>query len=40
MKIIPWTVNDEEAMAKMISLKVDGIITDYPGKVIEKLKKK
>lgn len=40
MKIIPWTVNDEEAIAKMISLKVDGIITDYPGKVIEKLKKK
>lgn len=39
MKIIPWTVNDEEAIVKMISLKVDGIITDYPGKVIEKLKK-
>jgi len=39
MKIIPWTVNDEEAIMKMISLKVDGIITDYPGKVIEKLKK-
>lgn len=37
MKIIPWTVNDEEAIIKMIALKVDGIITDYPDRVIVKL---
>ena len=33
MKIIPWTVNDSLAIKKMISLKVDGIITDYPARV-------
>lgn len=37
MKIIPWTVNDVKDIENMISLKVDGIITDYPGSVIEKL---
>ena len=30
MKIIPWTVNEEEDMKRMLSLGVDGIITDYP----------
>lgn len=38
MKIIPWTVNEEKDIVNMISLKVDGIITDYPDRVIEKLK--
>ena len=37
MKIIPWTVNENKDIVSMISLKVDGIITDYPGSVIEKL---
>ncbi|MAZ26545.1 MAG: glycerophosphodiester phosphodiesterase [Cytophagaceae bacterium] len=37
MKLIPWTVNDSLAIAKMIELKVDGIITDYPERVIEAL---
>lgn len=40
MRIIPWTVNDDTAISTMITLKVDGIITDYPGKVIEKLNSK
>ncbi len=39
MKIIPWTVNENKDIESMISLKVDGIITDYPNRVIEKLKK-
>ena len=30
MKIIPWTVNSVEEMKRLINLKVDGIITDYP----------
>ena len=30
MDLIPWTVNDVETMKKMIDLKVDGMITDYP----------
>ena len=30
MKIVPWTVNEEEEMKKLIEWGVDGIITDYP----------
>lgn len=30
MKIIPWTVNDKKEIKKLIRMKVDGIITDYP----------
>lgn len=28
-RVIPWTVNTEEAMQKMIDMKVDGIVTDH-----------
>jgi glycerophosphoryl diester phosphodiesterase len=40
-KIIPWTVNEIGDINLMIDLKVDGIISDYPNKVIQlkKLKK-
>lgn len=37
MKIIPWTVNEPEAIMKMIDLGVDAIITDYPERVLELL---
>lgn len=37
MRLIPWTVNDEKDIDRMIELKVDGIITDYPERVINKL---
>jgi len=30
MKIIPWTVNEEEDMTRLLDMGVDGIITDYP----------
>lgn len=30
MRVIPWTVNDAEAMERLIGLGVDGLITDYP----------
>ena len=30
IRIIPWTVNEEEDMVKLLDLGVDGIITDYP----------
>ena len=32
MKVIPWTVNEVKDMKKMLKLKVDGIITDYPNR--------
>lgn len=35
MKLIPWTVNDPIEMERLLSLKVDGIITDYPDRLIE-----
>ncbi|WP_034921333.1 glycerophosphodiester phosphodiesterase family protein [Gillisia sp. CAL575] len=35
MELIPWTVNEKEDIRKMIDLNVDGIISDYPEKVIE-----
>jgi glycerophosphoryl diester phosphodiesterase len=28
---VPWTVNDPARMAELIGLKVEGIVTDYPG---------
>lgn len=34
IKVLPWTVNDEAAMKKMEELKVDGIISDYPDKLV------
>ncbi|HEB11618.1 MAG TPA: glycerophosphodiester phosphodiesterase, partial [Spirochaetales bacterium] len=30
LKIIPWTVNDEVYMKRLIEWGVDGIITDKP----------
>jgi glycerophosphoryl diester phosphodiesterase len=33
MKIIPWTVNEAMDMERLISMGVDGIITDYPDRL-------
>lgn len=33
LKVIPWTVNDKEAMATLIDAGVDGIISDYPDRL-------
>lgn len=35
MNLVPWTVNTKEEIERMLSLKVDGIITDYPNLVAE-----
>lgn len=34
IKVVPWTVNEVEQMIKLIKLKVDGIITDYPNRAL------
>ncbi len=34
MRLIPWTVNREKHILKMLRLQVDGLITDYPGRVL------
>ncbi len=36
-QIIPWTINTEDAMRQMVLWNVDGIITDYPDRLIEML---
>lgn len=35
IKIIPWTVNEEDKMRKMKLLNLDGVITDYPDRAIK-----
>lgn len=37
MRIIPWTVNDKTDMHRLLQLGVDGIITDYPDRLLEVL---
>ncbi|MDG2341656.1 MAG: glycerophosphodiester phosphodiesterase family protein [Cytophagales bacterium] len=38
IKVIPWTVNSNDDIAKVLSLGVDGMISDYPDRVIEIVK--
>lgn len=35
IKVIPWTVNEEKDILEMIEIGVDGIISDYPDRVVE-----
>lgn len=35
LKVIPWTVNDEATMRDQLAAGVDGIISDYPTKLVE-----
>ena len=34
LKVVPWTLNDTKDMQQMMNFKVDGIITDYPDRLI------
>lgn len=36
--VVPWTVNEREPMRRLIALGVDGIITDYPDRLLEVLR--
>ncbi|MBY0315190.1 MAG: glycerophosphodiester phosphodiesterase [Bdellovibrionales bacterium] len=38
IQVIPWTANDEKSWKKLVDMKVDGIITDYPDRLIDWLK--
>ena len=33
IKVIPWTVNQEDRMAELIGMGVDGLISDYPNRL-------
>jgi glycerophosphoryl diester phosphodiesterase len=40
MRIVPWTVNEEADINDLIKWRVDGIISDYPNRVLKAWKKK
>ncbi|MDQ6619351.1 MAG: glycerophosphodiester phosphodiesterase [Pseudomonadota bacterium] len=40
VRVIPWTVNDETEMRRLIELGVDGLISDYPDRLREVVKAK
>jgi glycerophosphoryl diester phosphodiesterase len=39
LRIVAWTVNEPADIAKVIQLRVDGIISDYPDRVRDAMKK-
>lgn len=40
LKIVAWTVNDPADIARMLDSRVDGVISDYPDRVVEALKRR
>ena len=40
LRIIPWTVNEPGDIARVLELGVDGIISDYPDRVLQALKRR
>lgn len=39
LQVLPWTVNEKSDMQAMVDAKVDGLITDYPTRGLEVVKK-
>ena len=35
MKIIPWTVNEQSDMLELKRMGVDGLISDYPNRLVQ-----
>jgi glycerophosphoryl diester phosphodiesterase len=40
LRVVPWTVNTPADIAKVLDLKVDGIISDRPDRVREEMKRR
>jgi glycerophosphoryl diester phosphodiesterase len=38
LRVVPWTVNQPADIARVLDMKVDGIISDYPDRVRQALK--
>jgi len=39
LRVIPWTVNEPADIARVLAMKVDGLISDYPDRVRDALEK-
>jgi glycerophosphoryl diester phosphodiesterase len=40
IRVVAWTVNEPRDIARLIEWGVDGIISDYPDRVIQEVKKR
>ena len=40
LKVVPWTVNEPADIARVLDFGVEGIITDYPDRVVQELKRR
>jgi glycerophosphoryl diester phosphodiesterase len=40
MKVIVWTLDQEEQMEQFLNVGVDGIVTNHPDRLIKLLKKR
>jgi glycerophosphoryl diester phosphodiesterase len=40
LRVLPWTVNDQRDWEKLLAWGVDGITTDYPGQLVDWLRKR
>lgn len=40
LRIVPWTVNEPGDIARVLDMGVDGIISDYPDRVLAELKRR
>jgi glycerophosphoryl diester phosphodiesterase len=38
MKVVTWTVDDKDEMRRLIGLGVEGIISNYPDRLLEVVK--
>jgi glycerophosphoryl diester phosphodiesterase len=38
LQVVAWTINEVEQMRRLIAVPVDGIITDYPDRLLEILR--
>ena len=39
LRVVPWTVNEEEDLRRLVAAGVDGLITDYPAKAVSLLRR-